>query len=310
MGDSIDLVRLNFNPQAQLGLNLVLALVMFGIALDLKVADFKAALRTPRALAIGLVSHHLLFPAFTFLLVLVVRPAPSIGLGMLLVASCPAGHISNFFTHRALGNTELSVSISTLSMLTSIVMTPLNVSFWASQDAQMSTLLRSFSLDPVHMLGDIAMLLGIPLAAGMLIANRLPAFAKKVHGPMRMFSLIVLVGFVVGALATNWAIFREYARFVVFVVLIHNALALSGGYGFARLAGLVERDRRSVAFETGIQNSGLGLVLVFNFFDGLGGMAIVTAWWGVWHIVAGMSLSTYWMKRPPGGAARIVAEKT
>ena len=119
VGESIDLVRLNFNPQAQLGLNIVLALVMFGIALDLRVADFKVALRTPKALAIGLVSHHLLFPALTFALVMLVRPAPSIGLGMLLVASCPAGHISNVFTHRARGNTELSVSISTLSMLAS-----------------------------------------------------------------------------------------------------------------------------------------------------------------------------------------------
>ena len=308
MGGSIDLVRLNFNPQAQFGLNVVLALVMFGIALDLKVADFKSALRTPRALAIGLVSHHLLFPAFTFLLVLAVRPAPSIGLGMLLVASCPAGHISNFFTHRARGNTELSVSISTLSMLMSIVMTPLNVSFWASQDAPMNALLRSFSLDPLHMFGDIAMLLGIPLAAGMFIANHFPRIAKKVYGPMRAFSLLVLVGFVVGALALNWAIFLAYARFVVFVVLIHNALALSGGYGFARAVGLVERDRRSVAFETGIQNSGLGLVLVFNFFDGLGGMAIVTAWWGIWHIVAGMLLSTYWMKQPPAVAVSAAAE--
>lgn len=297
MGETIDQVRLNFNPQAQLGLNLVLALVMFGIALDLKMADFKAALRTPKALAIGLVSHHLLFPAFTFVLVLLVRPAPSIGLGMLLVASCPAGHISNFFTHRAHGNTELSVSISTLSMLMAIVMTPLNVSFWASREPQMNALLRSFSLDPAHMLLDVAMLLGIPLAAGMLISHRWPVFASKVHGPMRAFSLLVLIGFVLGALVLNWAIFREYGRFVVVVVLVHNALALAGGYGVARLAGLPERDRRAVAFETGIQNSGLGLVLVFNFFDGLGGMAIVTAWWGIWHIVAGMSLSTFWMKR-------------
>jgi len=299
MGEGIDLVRLNFNPQAQLGLNLVLALVMFGIALDLKVADFKAALRTPRALAIGLVCHHLLFPAFTFLLVLLVRPAPSIGIGMLLVASCPAGHISNFFTHRARGNTELSVSISTLSMVMAIVMTPLNVTFWASQDAAMHALLHTFSLDPAHMLLDVAMLLGLPLVAGMLIANRFPTLAKKAHGPMRAFSLLVLIGFVIGALAMNWAIFREYGRFVVLVVFVHNALALAGGYGFARVTGLVERDRRAVAFETGIQNSGLGLVLVFNFFGGLGGMAIVTAWWGIWHIVAGMSLSTFWMRHPP-----------
>ena len=149
MTEAIDQVRLNFNPQAQLGLNLVLALIMFGIALDLKLQDFKAALRTPRALAIGLVSHHLLFPAFTWLLILAVRPTPSIALGMLLVSSCPAGHISNFFTHRARGNAALSVSISTLSTVGAMFMTPLNVTFWGSLDPGMNALLRSFSLDPV-----------------------------------------------------------------------------------------------------------------------------------------------------------------
>ncbi|MBI5256762.1 MAG: bile acid:sodium symporter family protein [Burkholderiales bacterium] len=299
MGEAIDQVRLNFNPQAQLGLNLVLALVMFGIALDLKLQDFKAALATPRALAIGLISHHLLFPAFTFGLILLIRPMPSIALGMLLVSSCPAGHISNFFTHRARGNAALSVSISTLSTLGAMVMTPLNVAFWGALDPPMNALLRSFSLDPLHMLADVAMLLGIPLAAGLTVSHRFPVLAKKLHGPMRTVSLLIFIVFVLGALAMNWAIFREYGRYVVVVVLVHNALALAGGYGVARLAGLRERDRRAVAFETGIQNSGLGLVLVFNFFGGLGGMAIVTAWWGIWHIVAGVALSTFWMKRPP-----------
>ena len=171
----------------------------------------------------------------------------------------------------------------------------------------MNALLRSFSLDPLHMLLDVAMLLGVPLAAGLIVSHRFPALARRVHGPMRNFSLLVFIVFVVGALAMNWAIFREYGRFVIVVVLIHNALALAGGYGIARAAGLPERDRRAVAFETGIQNSGLGLVLVFNFFGGLGGMAIVTAWWGIWHIVAGLSLSTFWMKRPPATPAEGLA---
>jgi bile acid:Na+ symporter, BASS family len=303
MGEAIDQVRLNFNPQAQFGLSLVLALVMFGIALDLRVADFKAALKTPRALAIGLVSHHLLFPAFTFLLIQIVRPLPSIALGMLLVSSCPAGHISNFFTHRARGNAALSVSISTLSTAGALFFTPLNVAFWGSLDPATNALLRSFSLDPLHMLFDLSLILGLPLAAGMFIAHRYAAFAGKVHGPMRNFSLLVLIGFVVAALVLNWSFFLQYGRFVVVVVFVHNALALASGYGLARMAGLAERDCRAVAFETGIQNSGLGLVLVFNFFGGLGGMAIVTAWWGIWHIVAGMTLSTFWMRRTPAGSA-------
>lgn len=296
---TIDQVQLNFNPQALLALNFVLAFVMFGVALDLKLADFKAALRTPKALAIGMVSHHILFPALTFLLILAIKPHPSIGLGMLLVSSCPAGHISNFFTYRAHGNAALSVSISTLSTLGALVMTPINVSFWGGLDPGMSAILRDFSLDPLRMLLEVAILLGLPLGAGLFISHRFPTLASRALKPMRIFSLLVFAVFVAGALAANWSFFLQYGQFVVGVVLIHNAGALALGYGFARASGLAERDCRAVSFETGIQNSGLGLVLIFNFFGGLGGMAIVTAWWGVWHIFAGMALSTYWMKRLP-----------
>lgn len=295
----IDQVQLNFNPQALLGLNLILALVMFGVALDLKLSDFTQALRTPKALAIGLVGHHILFPAGTFLLIRFIDPLPSIALGMLLVSSCPAGHISNFFTHRAGGNAALSVSISTLSTAGAVFMMPLNVAFWANQDAGMRAIMRNFSLDPLAMLIDVGILLGVPLVAGLFISHRLPRLAARMLKPMRIFSLGVFAVFVTGALLANWKFFLAYGAMVVGIVFVHNACALGSGYGLAKLFGLAERDRRAVAFETGIQNSGLGLVLIFNFFGGLGGMAIVTAWWGIWHIFAGMALSTYWMKKSP-----------
>jgi BASS family bile acid:Na+ symporter len=91
----------------------------------------------------------------------------------------------------------------------------------------------------------------------------------------------------------------DYIQLVLGVVFVHNLMALVTGYGLSTLVGLEERDRRAITFEMGIQNSGLGLILIFNFFDGLGGMAIVTAWWGVWHIVAGMTLATFWKNRLP-----------
>lgn len=296
---AIDQVRLNFNHESLMALNVVLGLVMLGVALDLKLSDFKAALKTPKALLIGILSHHVLFPAGTFLLILLLKPLPSIALGMLLVSSCPAGHISNFFTYRAKGNAALSVSISTLSTLAAFFFMPLNVAFWASHHEGMSALLKDFSLDPVKMILDIGVLLGVPLALGLTVSHKYPELAKKLLKPMRTFSMIIFALFILGALAANWSFFKIYAPMVAGLVFVHNSLALGSGYGLGKLAGLSERDSRAVAFETGIQNSGLGLVLIFNFFDGLGGMAIITAWWGIWHIFGGMALSTFWMKRNP-----------
>ena len=298
----IDLVRLNFNPQTLLLLNFVLGFVMFGVSLELKPDDFKEALRTPRALVIGLLGHHLVFPAFTFLLVLLLEPRPSIALGMILVSSCPAGNISNFLTHFARGNTALSVSISTLSTLTAIVMTPVNIAFWGGLYAPAQPLLRQVAVNPLEMFLHVLLLLGLPLAAGLFVTRRWPRFSARAQKPMKYFSLAFFLLFVLAALAANWQYFVLYVGMVVGVVFVHNASALATGYGLAYAVGLPERDRRAVSIECGIQNSGLGLILIFSFFDGLGGMAVITAWWGIWHIVAGLSVATYWSKREPRAA--------
>lgn len=295
----IDLIRLNFNPQSLWALNFIIGLVMFGIALDLKVADFKAVLTMPKPVMIGMVGQFILLPAFTFLLVLLIRPAPSIALGMMLVAACPGGNISNFLTHYARGNTALSITMTALSTAVAIIMTPLNLSLWGGLHAGASGILKEVALDPLEMLLAVFLLLGLPMVAGMWTGYRFPRFVERAHKPVKVFSLVVFGLFVLGALAANWRYFLDYVGFVVVAVFLHNGLALVTGYYAAKVAGLTERDRRAVSIEVGIQNSALGLILIFNFFDGLGGMAIVTAWWGIWHIISGLSVATYWSKREP-----------
>jgi bile acid:Na+ symporter, BASS family len=121
--------------------------------------------------------------------------------------------------------------------------------------------------------------------------------------------MVVFAFFIVAALGANYRQFLTYVQFVVFAVFVHNALALLTGYSLSTLLGLRERDRRAVTFEMGIQNSGLGLILIFNLFNGLGGMAIITAWWGVWHIVSGMTLALLWSRFDPQAAAVATTRK-
>lgn len=297
--NGLDAFRLNFSSGTLQVLNAILAIVMFGVALDLRAEDFRRVVNNPRPVLVGLAGHYLVFPAFTYLLVLAIHPAPSIALGMMLVASCPAGNISNFLVHLSRGNTALSVSISSSSTVLSIVMTPLVLRFWGSLYAPTRAILRDVAVDPADMFVTIFVLLGIPLTLGVLVSHRWPAFAARARMPLKRFSIGVFALFLVAALVGNWQAFVRYVGRVVAAVFAHNATALATGYGTAAALGLPVRDRRAVAFEVGIQNSGLGLVLIFNFFDGLGGMAIVAAWWGIWHIVAGLSLATYWSRRPP-----------
>jgi len=300
---AIDQVRLNFNPQGLLVINAAIGLMMFGVALDLKLEDFKRVVVSPKAPGIGLIAQFLLLPAFTFLLTLIIRPHPSMALGMILVASCPGGNLSNIITYLARGNCAVSISMTAVSSAAAIVMTPLNLALWGRMNAQTAEILRQVSLSPQDVFVTIFVILGIPLAAGLMVSRLVPTLADKVRRPFKIFSLCFFILIVCGALAANWQYFLAYVGLVVFAVFLHNLMALNIGYWSGRLFKLHERDCRAVSIEVGIQNSALGLVLVFNFFGGLGGMAILVAWWGIWHIIAGLTAAfIFTRRRLPGDA--------
>jgi len=299
---AIDQVRLNFNPQGLFVINAAIGLMMLGVAIELKLDDFKRILIAPKAPAIGLAAQFILLPAFTFLLTLILQPPPSVALGMILVASCPGGNLSNIITYLARGNCAVSVSMTAVSTAAALFMTPLNLTLWGSLNSHTAQILRKVSLSPFDVFINIFMILGIPMIVGLSVSHYFPSLVQKVRKPFKIFSLIFFLGIVAGALIANWQNFINYVGLVFFGVLIHNALALNIGYWSGRLSRLNEADTRAVSIEVGIQNSGLGLVLVFTFFQGLGGMAIITAWWGIWHIIAGLTAAFIFSRRPlPAG---------
>jgi BASS family bile acid:Na+ symporter len=298
----VDEIRLNFNPASLVALNAVLAFLMFGIALDTRVDDFKRVLKLPVAMAAGIAAQFLLLPAITFGLTLVLQPAPSIALGMILVACCPPGNISNILTHRAGGNVALSVSMTAISNALSIVLMPLNLAFWGAMHPTAAPLLKTIALDPIEMGLHIVIIIGAPFVAGILCARHLPRLTERFKKPARILSFLCLVGFIVGAIAGNWRYFVDYLGLVLLAVIVHDVLAYALGYATARVAGLKEYDRRAVSIEVGVRNAGLGLVLIFSFFGGLGGMAVVAGAWGFLDIVIGLLLAAWWARRPTAPA--------
>lgn len=287
----IDEAVLDFSAGSLTLLNAILAIVMFSIAIDLKPSDFKALAHAPKPLIVGLGSQFIVLPFLTFLIVLIAQPQASIALGLILVGACPGGNISNFITHRAGGNAALSVSMTAFATIGAIIMTPLNIAFWGSLYAPSAEILREITIDPVSIAITISLMLILPLILGVTLNTRRTDIAEKIRRPLQWISMGIFIGFIVLALAANWGIFLAFAGTIAGFVIVHNALGLAGGYLTATLFGLSPFDRRAVTIETGIQNSGLGLVLIFGFFGGLGGMAIVAGFWGVWHAVSGLVLA-------------------
>jgi BASS family bile acid:Na+ symporter len=294
----LDNVHINFDAGSLWVLNLVLGLVMFGVALEISIKDFKPLLLKPKAIILGLFSQFILLPAVTYLLIIFIEPLPSIALGMFMVAACPGGNISNFISYLSKANTALSVSLTATATLLAIVMTPLNFHFWSMLYAPSSNLIQEISISPVEMFKLVSLLLGLPLVLGMYVNYLHPNLALKLAKKLKVVSLLFFIGLVFIALYNNLDIFKEYIVYVFWIVLIHNLIAFSTGYSVGKLFRLPEDSIRSITIETGIQNSGLGLLLIFTFFDGLGGMALLAAFWGIWHIVSGLILAALWNGKP------------
>lgn len=293
---AIDAIVLNFDGGSLVILNVILALIMFGVALALRVDDFREVVARPRAPLIGMAAQFILLPAATWALTRVMGLPPSISLGMILVASCPGGNMSNFITHLAGANTALSISMTALSTAAAIVMTPLNVTFWGSMSADTRALLTDMQISPFSMIGNVILLLGIPLLLGMTLRARRPDIALRLEGPFKRVSVLLFAALLVVAFQANLDAFLAVIGIVGVVVALHNAMAWIVGYGAGRLAKLPPGDRRAMAVEVAIQNSGLGLVLIFGFFNGLGGMAVIAGWWGIWHIFAGLFMAFMWSR--------------
>ncbi|MBM9499043.1 bile acid:sodium symporter family protein [Leptospira sp. 201903071] len=293
----LDAVRINFNESGLLFLNLLLGLIMFGIALELKLEDFKLLFKKPKASITGIVSQFILFPFATFLLLWILNPPPGVALGMLLVAACPGGNISNFITSLAKGNTALSISLTAFSSTLAIIATPFNFFFWGNLYPPVHNALKEITLDPWDVFKAILMILLIPISLGLLTNRFLPSISAKVEKPLKLLSALIFAAFLVVALAANFQVFLQVIHKVFVYVFLMNSVGFFLGYYFAKLMRLDEKDSRCISIETGIQNSGLGLVLIFAFFGGQGSMAIIAAVWGIWHAIAGVILAWFWSKR-------------
>ena len=299
---AIDSINVTMNAGGMNTINIVLAFVMFGVALGIKPRMFIEVFRKPKSVILGMCCQLVLLPLFTFLLALALGNSISwtMAMGMILVASCPGGNISNFMSSLSKANVELSVSLTAISTALAIFMTPFNFWLYGSlylHFANISGDIPTLVIPLWDVFKTIFILLGIPLTLGILTSQFLPKVAEKLKKPFQWFSIIFFIAMVVLSFAGNFNAFLKCIKYIFIVVLVHNLLALTIGFSVGSVFKIARPDRRTLTIETGIQNSGLGLVLLlgtslFAGFPAHGGMLVITAWWGVWHIISGLAVST------------------
>ena len=298
----IDQIAVTLNAGGMNTINIVLAFVMFGVALGIKPQIFVDVFKKPKSVLLGMTCQLILLPAFTYLLALAMGSwiSPMMGLGMILVASCPGGNISNFMSSLSKANIELSVSLTAISTALAVLLTPANFFIWGNlylHTSNVANEVPTLVIPLWDVFKTIFILLGIPLTLGILCARFFPKLSEKLKKPFQWASILFFIAMVVLSFAGNLDAFLKCVKYIFIVVLIHNLLALCIGFGMGTAFKVPEKDRRTLTIETGIQNSGLGLVLllgtsIFAGFPPHGGMLVITAWWGIWHIISGLTVST------------------
>ncbi|MBB3047591.1 BASS family bile acid:Na+ symporter [Litorivivens lipolytica] len=290
-------VEVAFSQGNLLVLNAILAGMIFGVSLKLTTDDFVRVIRQPRAPAAGLLAQFILLPAITCLGTALAGVEPQLALGMILVASCPGGSFSNVMTWLGKASVPVSVSMTAVSSLAAIVMTPFNFTLYGYLNPMTRPLLREISLDPASLLLLVGLVLVAPLLLGMAIGKRHPVLAERADKPMRIVTLLVFLLFVVIAFAQNLDNIKEYAARILLLVVVHNFTALALGNLAGRLLKLATDERRAVTLEVGIQNTALGLSIIFTFFPEAGGMMLIAGLWSFWHLIAGLTLALIWSRQ-------------
>jgi bile acid:Na+ symporter, BASS family len=281
----------------QLILTLVLATMVFSVALELKLEDFKRVAQSPKAVIAGLIPQFILLPVGTWAATLVLDLPPNIEVAMILVASCPGGSLSNVITHFGRGNTALSVSVSAVAAILALVLTPLNFSWMVAANPATAGWLKTLSIDASGIWLSLVLMLAIPMALGLLAAYKLPALTAKIQKPLANFSLVALFAFIVLGLLKERQSLNLALLPILLIVVLHNASGLFFGWATSRAMGVAVRDRRAIMIEGGMQNSGLALGIIALQFNSDLGMVTVAGLWGIWHIVSGLGCAFYWRRQ-------------
>lgn len=250
------------NPLLTAFLPAALGIIMLGLGLSLTMADFTRVARFPRPVLVALGCQLLLLPLACFFIAKVFGLAPALAVGMMLLAASPGGTSANLYSHLAHGDVALNITLTAISSVAAILTMPLivnlSLAYFMAAD-------QALPLQFDKVLQVFAIVLG-PVAIGMALRQRFPAFAGRMEKPVKIASALFLVLIVVLALAKDWATVTAYAPVVGGAALCFNLLSLAAGYGVPRLFAIPRRQAIAIGMEIGIHNGTLAIALALSPF--------------------------------------------
>ncbi|NEX21659.1 bile acid:sodium symporter family protein [Thiorhodococcus mannitoliphagus] len=264
----------------------LLGVVMFGMGITLTLDDFASVTRRPGIILLGMALQYGVMPLAGWLIGLSLGLPSALLVGFVLLGASPGGTASNVICYLARGDVALSITLTTVSTLAAVLLTPALTWLYVGERVPVPAL---------DMLISIAKIILAPVALGLLINRFLGARlerAKQVFPLVSMAAILVIIAIIV---ALNHSSLVEVGRLVLLAVVLHNAVGLLSGYWAARALGQDRRSARTLAIEVGMQNSGLAVALAVKYFSAAS--ALPGALFSVWHNLSGAALASWWSRR-------------
>ncbi|MFD5849768.1 bile acid:sodium symporter family protein [Cytobacillus pseudoceanisediminis] len=278
-------------PDPFLGLGgyitILLGVVMFGMGLTLKAVDFKIIFTKPLPVLIGVCAQFIIMPLVAFVIAKLLNLPAELAAGLVLLGCVPGGTASNVMVYLAKGNVPLSIAMTSVSTLLAPIMTPLLLLMLAGQ---------WMPVDAVAMFMSIVQVIIVPIVLGLAIKKFFPVAVEKSLTILPLISVAAIITIVVAVVSGNSATIAASGLLIFTAVMLHNGFGLLLGYFSGKVLGQDEVNRRAIAIEVGMQNSGLGVALATAHFGPLAALPSVLA--AAWHNISGPILATYWSKKP------------
>ncbi|RYB95195.1 bile acid:sodium symporter family protein [Nocardioides oleivorans] len=244
------------------GLPLALAIIMFGLGLDLTVADFRRVGRAPKAVAVALACQVVLLPAICFGLVVLFDLPPLLGIGMLLLAASPGGTTANLFSHLFKGDVALNITLTAINTVIAVVTLPLITGFaiaWFDRQDDVSM--------PLVEVVKVFALILLPVGIGMLVNARAPGFARRMDRPVRIGSAVILAILVLGILLDQLEDVGDYLADVGLIAALFCAISLVVGYVVPKAFGVTGPQAIASSMEVGVHNATLAIFVAVEVLD-------------------------------------------